>query len=147
MDHLTSAYTDRWSYIIMTTRLMKAEYHIGIRCYHCKLDVVFFWILWMWTVISDRLSAEAGGLSFQRCDSRFSVPYPTERPFLQLPHTGRTFVRAELSCVPPLQLLYIAEPPKRLSAQDVSWTHQGFLLSPRSFSQPIWSQRGTAVKK
>lgn len=84
----------------------KAEYKIGILCCLCKLDVVFLHFI---DVDYDKWSVEcrqsagswvAGGLSFQQCDSRSSIPYSTEHPFLQLPHTGRTFVRVELSCVP-----------------------------------------------
>lgn len=47
-------------------------------------------------------SWEAGGLSYLLCDSRFPSLYSTRHPFLQLPHTRRTFVRVELSSVPAL---------------------------------------------
>lgn len=47
-------------------------------------------------------SWEAGGLSYLLYDRRFPSLHSTRHPFLQLPHTRRTFVRVELSSVPAL---------------------------------------------
>lgn len=81
---------------------MMTSLHMETFCVNlCKLD------FHLSTTVSDQFegsrstsSWEAGGLSYQQRDSRFSSLYSTRHPFLQLPHTSRTFVWVELSSVP-----------------------------------------------